>query len=280
MTKKRRLGDLYVVGREVTVDDGDGPVTVWVQKLNPLETEQAMRRAGVAKAKVLMSRRDKQSEEYLDIYAEVSEMKRDALVDLAIGEQVSQALESADAEIGAQDEWANEGYLQGLRDAWAEKLYDVHAGGDEDSPDWEEAEKVYAELQRFDATLTKRLEGERARLEKDHDDVPLDELVEIGVDRVISFRADTMWLREWRRAQIWLGTREAEDHKKRYFDKREEVDQLPIPVLSALQNAYETLEVALSEGKDLPPTPSSSQQSALQDEGETAASSGLTVVAP
>lgn len=277
MVKKRRLGDLYQVGREVTVDDGEGPVTVWLQKLNPLETEQAARAAGVAKAKTLMTRRDKNSDEYLDIYAEVSEMPREGLVDLAIGEKLAQALESADAEISAADEWSKDGYLQGLRDAWAEKLYDVYQEG-EDADEYEEAQRVFTELQRFDQELTKRVEGERTKLERDYADVPIDELIETAADKVLSFRGDTAWLREWRRAQIWLGTRESEDHKKRYFDKREEVDQLPIQILNALQAAYEQLEVGPIEGKDSPPTQPSSEQSEQQGEGETAAASGLSVV--
>src|SRR3954469_5704211 len=59
----RRLGDLFVVGREVTFDDGQGaPISVYVRKLNTSEHERALRRANSERSKVLAAKTDKDSD--------------------------------------------------------------------------------------------------------------------------------------------------------------------------------------------------------------------------
>ena len=53
--KRRRLGDLYVRGRELAPDDGSGePVKIWVAKLNEVDREAALRRANATKARYLI----------------------------------------------------------------------------------------------------------------------------------------------------------------------------------------------------------------------------------
>lgn len=278
--KKRRLGDLYQVGRQIEIDDdSDDPVAVWVQKLNPLETEKAARRASANKARILLARNDRESEEWMTTYSEVSEMPRSSLVELCIGEEVAKAYESADAEIAAEDQWAKDGYLQGLQDAWNDGLIKVHDAADEADPDFAEAERVFSELTRFDGIVGKRVQGERDRLLRDYEEVPKHELWEKVVGKLFDIRGDNAWIREFRRSQLWLAVREPEDHKKLYFAKREEIDALPTPVLTTLMETMESLLVDPTEGKDLPPTQDSSPPSEQRDEGETADSSGLKVVA-
>ena len=64
MPKTRSLKDLYVVGKEVVLTDGEGGVTVWLQKLNPVDHDTALRKANARRGATLaMSRLPEDSEE-------------------------------------------------------------------------------------------------------------------------------------------------------------------------------------------------------------------------
>lgn len=282
-TKKRRLGDLYITGREFTVNDESGlePVTVWLQKLNAIEAEHCLRRAGAARSRVFMKCRDKESLEFQDIYSDMIGFERDTLVGLVIREQVAEAVSSAEAELAAEDEWSKDGYLQGLRDAWvgedgAEGLSRAYEDG-EISEQYDEAKRTLDELTRFSTSAQKRADVRIEAIKRDYATTSLDELRERAVEQNIGTRADSAWFTEYRRSQLFYGAREVDNHAKRYFEKREEVDQLAAPLLEQLYNEFEDLMVSVVEGKDLPPTQDSSPPQEQQGAGETAASSGPVV---
>jgi hypothetical protein len=278
--KKRRLEDLYVVGRDLVVDDGQGQVAVWLQKLNPLEHEKAIRKAGAAKARGLMVRNDPDSEGWQEAYADVEDLgPREEIIEYLIVEDVAKTQESAEAELAFTDEWSKEDYLQGLRDAWEDPerpLKDTYAQDPEDP----EARRVFLELKRFADTVTSRVEPEMGRLRRDYQDVPDETLRRKATERFIELRAGLAWLREYRYCEIWLATRDPDNHDAYYFPDREAVDRLSPQVYRTLVGAYQELTVEPMEGKGSEPTRSSSPPSEPPNGEATSESSGLTAVTP
>ena len=251
MTKKarRRLTDLYVVGKEVTFDDGAGePITIWVQKLNPVDTSTAMKRANGERARVLSLKHHTDTDEYLAIRVDVEGMasEREGLIEYLIAEDMAKHLQSKEAELAAEDEWAKENYLEGLREAWENGLEDKWLV----DPDDEEANRVRLEIKRFADTVVEQSDDHKDFLKAAYEDYTTEKLVDLVTDRMIEIQADMAWMKEFRRCEVWFCVRDPENHRDYYFENRDEVDALPLEVLQRIQDEYASLSVETLEGKD------------------------------
>lgn len=272
MTKQRRLTDLYVIGDEVVVDDGRGkPIKVWLQKLNPVEHETAMRKASAARARVLSG---KHAEEIEIAQDEAAQYGREGWIEYLASDALSKKIAALEAEIGAEEEWSEQDYLQGLKDAWEATLKDAL----EEDPEDPSALRVRDELDRFRVQLEKRIEQERESLVADYGTREDDDLERRVVDRLLATRADLAWLTEFRKSEVWLATREPGDHQKKYFQGREEVDNLAQQVLVQLMTAYQDLVVEPLEGKDSGAPQASSSSSELPEVEEMDEHSGQEAV--
>lgn len=263
--KRRRLSDLYVKGRELAPTDGNGePVKVWLNKLNEVDRESCLRRANAAKARYMIEADNESSDQFAAMYAEARDVRsRDELVAFLISEEAQTARRRIEAEIaGTEDKWSEDDYLQGLIDAWI--------GDDEnpglsativEDPDDPEAQRVSAELDKFEAQVRAELDVERNRLVKDWEDVEIDTLRRKAAHRLVELKAGEEFIREFRRQQIFYAVREPNDHRKRYFATVAEVDDLDDELRLFLIEHYENLVVAPDEGKDSPPEEASSNLS-------------------
>jgi hypothetical protein len=276
MAKRRRLSDLYVTGKPVTIGDGQGgEVTVYLQKLNPLDNEQALKKAGAARSRVLAWGKKPDSDEYLSVQSEVWDIKdTETLVEYLIQEDLVNKYSSAEAELAADEEWSKDNYYDGLKEAWENGLSDTWAADPED----EDAKRVYVELTRFNDTVNERVESDAEKLRRDWQGAPEDTLREKVTEKFIKMRGDMEWLREFRKQELFLSTREPENHKKLYFENRAEVDGLAPEVFKRLMDEYESLNVDVHEGKDLPVTPDSSPSSEASEKEETEQPSGPVIV--
>lgn len=279
MPKQKTLADLYVRGKELILDEDDGtgkPLAVWIQKLNPVETSQAARKADAARARLLTIRRNRESEECLAVYSDILALTRDEQIDTLVGTERIKKLPMVEEELATKDEWAENGYLQGLRDSWREGLGDAYGAG-EDHPEYAEALRVHDELTRFlDAVVKdteKTLEDHRDALSSMTDQELEDAVAELHF-RILGDRA---WLEEFYRAEIWLGVRRADNHRERLFQERSEVDELQIEVIDLLKAAFREITVDPVEGKDSAGIPPSSEPSEAPATAEADLSSGQLV---
>lgn len=259
---KRRLEDLYVRGRDLTIGDGGGdPVLVWIQKMNPLEHEKSIRKAGAAKARVLMAARDKDSEEWQEAFSDVADIgDRTALIDYLISDDVAKFQDAKEAELSFADEWAKDGYLQGLRDSWDDPDNPLSKAYHLDSEN-EEARRVFLELKRFTDQVQEEVQPEIERLRRDYEQTDEETLHDRALRRFVELRSGLAWLREYRNCEVYFSVREPDDHRKYYFTAREQVDGLAPQVFAQISMAYQELVVDVTEGKDSPRTPSSSPSS-------------------
>lgn len=271
---KRRLTDLYIVGTEVVIDDGDGePVKVYIRKLNSGQHARAMRRANAERSKMLATKKHPDSEEYVAQRVIVEQFTRNDLLDYLAEDERQRRAAPLEAEIAAEEEWTNDDYLQGLRDAWNEELAERFIENAEDS----EAKHVREELERFQEAVNKCIIGWVDKFKADQEDVPDEVLRERVFDKLIDVQASLAWLTEYRSCELWLAVRD-EDRKTEYFYTRDEVDLLPDEVAAQLQAAYREISVDPLEGKSSRQTDTSSTPSEPAENKVTEDSSGLQVV--
>lgn len=278
--KRRRLSDLYVVGRPVIVGkDTSDPVEIWLQKINPVQNEDALRRANAARTRTRAYGKDKDSEEYLDAVSNVQDFaSREVLVDLAIADELRLRRTRIEAELAAEDEWSKEEYLQGLVDAWEGSIDNPGLkerwAEDHDDP---EAARVKGEIDRFDEKVKVLVDAEHESLKRDFEDTPEDVVLDKAVGRVLEQRAVTAFILEYENWQLYYAVRDPEKHADLYFENIDEVRSLEDQTKETLLFNYRELAVEQAEGKDSPGTPGSSPSSDPVEPAETEPSSGPQV---
>lgn len=278
MKKRRRLADLYVRGKEITVDDGtDDPVRVWLQKLNEIERDSILRRSSAAKARYMIECDDHESELFVATYGSVREfLDHDAMVAMIISEDLIKSRARFEEQALADEEgWGKEEKLKRLVDSWT---------GDDDTPGLAAAHaedpndpaalEVKAELDRYEEEINGKVEAERRRLAREWDETPLDDLCRRATTEVLKRRADDEFMKEWGRQQIFYCVRDHDNHHGRYFQTVSEVDDLDDQVRAFLDQQCNALFVDPTEGKDLPASPASSSSPEPQSEAEVSVPSG------
>ncbi len=270
MPKTRRLADLYVRGKEVVIDDGEGGVKVWLQKLNPVEHESAMRNANAQRARALAVKKNVEGAEYQAVMSQVYDLDVDSLIDYLVMPEIQKYQVAREEENAAEEEWSKDNYLQGLRDSWNDRLELAYA----EDPENVDAKRVFEELQRFDAQVEKLTEGFEDNRRKDYASQAVESLQEKVATQFIEMQADMNWMKEFHRNELYYSVREPDHHKSRYFSSLEELDQLSQEVTIALQTEYRSLVVDVTEGKGSQATDDSSPSSEQPAKEETAASSG------
>lgn len=258
LAKRRRLADLYVRGKELEIDDGsgEGSVVVWVHKISPLENKNAMDLANAARARLMAARfaeDDDQIRLALSSEAEMSGLfsSRETICDYIYSAELLKARQSHEAELGADEEWSKNDYLEGLRTSWhgtddTEGLKDKYALNPEDP----EAAPVFAELKRFVQHVEELLERDRGRFRREEDRTTDQELRHRVIDMLIENEADQVWYSEYKKQQVFYSVREPSLHEQRYFQSVEELDKLDVKVLKTLMDTFEEVNVEPAEGKD------------------------------
>jgi hypothetical protein len=282
MKKRRRLGDLYVRGKEVKVDDGAGdPVTIWLQKLNEVERESILRRSNAAKARYLLECEHEEGELFVSTMASVHDyLDHDGMVDVIIAEEVAKTRQRTEAQMSTDEEgWGKDEKIKALLDEWVgtdeEPGLAAKFAEDENDP---VALRVKGEIETYEAELEAEVKVEQERLQREYDSTPDMELSRLATREILKRRADEVLMKEWMRQQTFYCVREVDDHRKRYFGTVAEVDDLHDNVREFLERQCNMMFVEPSEGKDLPETPASSISSEPTPEEEVSEPSGPVAV--
>lgn len=276
MTKTRHLSDLYLIGKEEILDDGKGEIRVWVQKLNGTESELARRKADAQRARLLSLRSQPDSDAYLAAVGEAYDsIDRDYLVAILLGPEAYKRRQVRQSEVAFEEEWAKDGYLQGLHDVWRSSLAEEFALDSEDP----EALRVFRELSRYNDAVTSRVEADLADHRDELMSLSVEDLQRRVAEQYLKDAGTLVWMTEFRKCAVLYGVRKPDPPHARYFDNRAEVDELQTKILLDLYDAIDALTVDPLEGKDSPETLSSSPQPELPGEEVTEESSGLVAAA-
>ncbi len=284
MGKQPRLEDLYVTGREETFSDGVRSVTVWIQPLNTPEQEIAQRKASAKRATALMWRHDPTCEDYLAIRDQVELLDDQYVIEYLVADELYEREAAVEAEEADDEEWSKDDYLSGLRDAWEppnpgevglKEVYFLGADDPDTNDRFPEAVRCLTELKRFRTEVDDRMAPIIEHIRMTTAAESMESLRDRCTRRYIESAGEVAWAEEYRRCQIWLGTRSAADHNERYFSSRDAIDRLPDEVFLRLRQAHQAITVDVVAGKDSPASPSSSPSSEPSAAEETEHSSGL-----
>jgi hypothetical protein len=268
--KKRSLADLYVRGTSFTLDDGEGEVVVWLQKLNPVERSAALKAADAARSRVLSMKRSPDSEEYQQMASDVLRASKEALVSLLVATERARITPLAFAEVADLAEWKDDNYLSGLQDAWAEDLSKRF----EENPEDAEAKVAHDALEKYADAVEEKVDDELSVFTDGIETMPDEEIEEMAIQQSLKTSGDVAWLSEFYRQEVFYAVRDPDNHKSKMFTTRSEVDDLQGEVFSALTDAIHALSVDPTEGKDSAETPPSSPSSDQSAAEETSNSSG------
>lgn len=257
MTSRRRLTDLYVLGKSLELNDdtGDEPIEVWISKINPLENREAGDKASAARAAFLSAKfapdNDPDRIVYLDQLNDFRD--RDQMVEFLAYPKIQESKQSHEAELASEDRWAKDNYYNSLVEAWNGGV----AAKYEEDPKDPEAKKVFSELTKYANEVEKRVDSDKVDILSSYDIKTDEEIRREVIDRLIETDSDYAWLAELRKWQVYYAVREPEDHKRRYFFDKGEVDALDPQILGELVRAFVDLQVEATEGKGSEETPSS-----------------------
>jgi hypothetical protein len=257
----------------LTLDDGDGEVSVWLQKVNGVEAAEITRRCDAVRSRVMAAKSgDEQWETLLATVRDYgAEGGKERWVDFLLLEKRNELQRSHELKLANEEDWSKDNYIQGLFDAWREGLEARWIADQEDS----EAARCKEELDRFAAAATEEVDSELELFREGWMEEPEDQLQHRMASKLLEMDAGQAWITELWACQIYYGTREPDDKTRRYFINREEVDSLSPRTYEALREAYQSLEVDVAEGKGSPAPISSSPLSGVPGEVVTEPSSGL-----
>lgn len=251
-----KLADLYSIGEVITIGDDENSVEVFLRKLNTVDAQSAVKRAAAKRARVLITTKHKDEDDFLMFVSQAQDLGREGCLDAVVAIDAQKLAEKLEAEYADEKEWSEEEYLTGLRDAWEEVKEDYHEA-EEGTPEKEEADRVFGELKRFQTKVESALESELVDLKSAYDDTSDIDLAEMAAEKLIYASADQEWLSEYQRCQIWLGVRDPQQHNKKYFDSRAEVDELAPEVVQQLILHYSRITMESAEGKESEEAPTS-----------------------
>lgn len=270
MGAKRTLRDLYVVGKELVLDDGGGSVEVWIQKLNPVDHRYSVTKADASRARLLAVRSTPDSDDYMALLNGVLDFDKAQLIDLLTAVESVRISPHKRAQIAAEKEWATENYFDGLEEIWDSEMKDRFI----DDPEDTEAKRVKDELDRFIVAVADAVTEELETYRDGLGSMGYQELSDLGVDYEVRTAADMAWIQTYYRWEVYFGVRDPANHRVRYFADAKEIDELSGDLVGILSTAFRELTVDPTEGKELAASPPSSALSAPSATAETPASSG------
>ena len=257
LSRRRRLTDLYIRGKELSLNDNtdEEPIVVWVSKISPLENRDAAERASQVRATILAAKylddHDDGRIQYLDQLSELGD--RDNIINFLILPKLQEAQLSHEAELASEDKWSKDNYYASLLESWNSGMAEKY----QENPKDTEAKKVFSELTKFANEVEKRVDADRIDLQSTYDIKSDEEIRREAIDRLIDTESDFAWLAEFRKWQIFFAVREPGSHKDRYFLQKEEVDALDPRILAEIVNTFLEVSVDSLEGKDLGEIPNS-----------------------
>lgn len=316
---RRSLRDLYKTKAPVQFPDPEGgpdapPVRVWVAKLNKSQMEAVERRAGAAKALVLMDRDNPESDEILAHMAElmVLEDPNQAIPFITV-DKVRERRLSITAQHSTEGKWGENDLHDALVDLWkgdgstSDTLESIWASYPEEPketvetpdlvPRWHDAQKVFEQLRDFQDEVNEILEGELEEIEAQYRIEP-DEfgnfdpqasyrLLMKAAKVFVEEKALAVYWEEFARQRAFYSTRQrhtepdADGHevagpefRKPYFGTLEDYDDCDDTIKDLLRVTYDQLSVPGLAGKESPAATPSSSLSDSPELAEASASSG------
>lgn len=284
LAKFQRVTALFEVGREVVLEeDGpEGPVLVWVSKLNPFEQEEARKDGSVGRARAQMVLSDPLSPE-MAVFNQALEgrSKEDVIEALVFAKQ-------------------NEDYVRALDDIktledWQDKLAILERGDEQladlDRPMDDEEREMLAKLnQEYVAKINELMTKHQQDRKDELEGLSEDEVREEYQNQYRETTASQGFLTEYKISEMYYSLRDCEatkgangrwdhtrcgNHRERLCDTRGDIRLLPEGLIALVTQAIRELTMSPSDAGNSD-APASSSASSEQPSAEAAGSTPST----
>lgn len=255
LEQRRRLTDLFAKGKLVDVLDENGEVAlqVWVRKMTPADAEIAYLKASARRASILsMGKEEPLSDAYLALKGEIDLFSKENLVAWCVGAEMVERSPQVQTRISFDPEWAEENYLLSLQERLSTPDFQAKTA---ELPDDLEVKRVHSELERYGLQVTEALDLAEKEIAVEMNSKSDDELREKVVQAMLDSQADSAWLLEFSKCQVWRCVFDSDKKSQRMFTTREEVDEMQAEVLQQLVAGVDLVHVPDKEGKDSQQTP-------------------------
>lgn len=273
----RRVTDLFVEGKEVVLrgpEDPEGPVVLWVNKLNPFERQEAIRDGQAARSRLILALKEVGSDEQVIFDADLARMSRAAIQDALLGLRAQDFLLGAVRDLRADPEWR-------------ERLLIVDRGGqdlpEEGTPEREYQDKVHQE---YVEEVRSRATKARDEAESDLRALTDEQVAEKYRDEYLSLKGGEALEREFAKTQLYFAVRRCSathdngrwqhtdcDHTQRWLTDRSQVKSLPGGLIDLLNQAIRDLTLDHSDARFSAGQTTSSAPSRLPETVEESAPS-------
>lgn len=247
----RRLPDLYTVGRELPLRDGQ---TMWLQVMNPFERDEAQHDASVARSRLTLALRDQpDSDELAQVRSMFVTQGRESAVEAIMETKKAELFVEVMDELRVDEDWRER--IEVLQRT--EDLSTV--------PTEVEREYLLTMQEQFALEVARRLES-AIMVDRDIlDEIDMDTLWERYLDWWLDHRGNMIGMAEYRMSEVWyscracIGTKaedgtwdhsDCEGHQVRVFESKDEVRHLPEELQGEIINALMEMEMTEREAKN------------------------------
>lgn len=229
-------------GKKVLVDVE--PLVFYVRKMNPLQQENAARKAHAAQVH-MRNLKDRPDDPDYEVLMEAAREINDKSMFIAEYEVARDKVKAAQ-ELSDEDEWSKDGYYQSLQDAWeSEHKRNWTENKPEDRS--KEAVHVFEEIQRFESQLEDKLKKRRQYRAAELEEKPEEELVQIIFDQLVEQQCNQEWMRAFNVWRMIYGV--VDEEKNPLFEDEDDVRSCPIEASRIFKKALDRIQLNITDVK-------------------------------
>ncbi len=244
-----QLEDMYAQGMDFEIphptDSESASVTVYIRKMNPNQQQRAVRKANAAQIK-MKQLAEGDSDELLIFQNEIDEMGgRDAWIEHLSTIHAAGERAKIEQEVSAEEEWAEEGYLQSMVDLWDDEMQLDYLKGDDAS---DETKRIWEQMQKFSSSVESKVEVIQKLKAEDYEQQSDDEIRALLLKDTLNRNSGMEWLRVYRDYQILFGVEDPDSHTKLY-ENINEVENLPLELYKVFVQGIASMSTPVTELK-------------------------------
>ena len=273
-TTTPHLAELFTSGQEtIIVFPGKPETKVWVERPNPDQHDECMKRARADRARRYHELMSEDSDERLAFLQEVDTMNKKALVDALMEREVRNLDQRALHDVLFSEEhgsdWGTEGQeWTSVLDALQQRIVEI----EERNKELRAAEAVDGMIELKEDPDIIRLSEVQSRFEAEvkarRDELveearetialePIDKLSEDLIKQRVNLECDLIWFATFKYEQLFRAVRFIDSHETLYFKNVTQIKGLPRPVQDQLFDALNEIDINTDDIKNsLTPLPS------------------------
>lgn len=244
-----RLTKLFTLGKEVKFSDESGDILLFIRKVTPVESRDAIQESLKARATLLALARadsdDPIKQGYSELIQNLGLDTRESQIQYTCDEELVKLRISIEERIANEPKWSKDDYLIALQEAWFNGgMRERYLKDNED----EDASRIFNAMKEYSTEVEEAFEFERDDVIAAKEDWSDEKLLEECTRKFILRHASNEQNEEAKKWQIYFATFVDPEYKTRLFPDRKTIDDHP-ELYKMLAEEYEEMCLNDIEGK-------------------------------